>query len=70
MNKVISGAIKAIGYDAERQDMDIQFKSGETYTYNPITQKKYNNFLNAESLGAHFYRNIKTMKGITVKKLV
>ena len=68
--RVTSGAIRSIGYDPTRQDMDIQFKNGEVYTYHPISQRKYENLMNAQSIGNHFHRNVKNAAGITVKKLM
>ena len=68
--KVISGMIKSIGYNPETKEMDVEFTSREIYTYNPISQRKYDNLVNADSIGGHFNRNIKGRTDIRVRKTV
>lgn len=61
MDSVESSQIHSIGHDAETQTLAIQFKSGTRaiYHYANVTAEEFAAFRDAESVGSHFYKNIK-----------
>jgi hypothetical protein len=55
-----SKAIVDHSYDANKQRMMIRWRdSGKAYTYDGVTQKEYDAFATAESLGRHFNQHIR-----------
>ncbi|WCM21424.1 KTSC domain-containing protein [Paraburkholderia bryophila] len=66
MDSVESSQIHAVGYDAATQTLAVQFKSksgiGSTYHYSNFTPEDFAAFKAAESIGSHFYREIKPAK--------
>ena len=57
--KVKSSNIKAVGYDAETETLEVEFKSGGVYQYNGVPAKAHKAFMGAESKGKYFHRKIK-----------
>jgi len=67
LDAVESSQIAAIGYDAGSQTLAIQFKGkgdqpGSVYHYSNFTLEDWEIFHGAESIGSHFYKNIKPFK--------
>jgi hypothetical protein len=56
---VTSSQIKSIGYDPQTKQMEVEFKSGGVYQYENISAKDHEDLMAAESVGSHFYKNIK-----------
>ncbi|HYD89802.1 MAG TPA: KTSC domain-containing protein [Vitreimonas sp.] len=56
---VSSTAIERIGYDSDRRELRIAFKSGRTYVYDDVPIDTYEELLSAESQGAYFNHNIR-----------
>ena len=66
LDSVDSSQIEAIGYDAETQTLAIQFKGkgekpGSVYHYSGFSAEDWQAFRDAESVGSHFYKNIKPL---------
>jgi hypothetical protein len=65
MIPVISSQIEAIGHDPETNTLAIQFpskdstKPGNLYHYENFTAEHFEAFINAESIGSHFIKQIK-----------
>jgi len=63
MTPIESSQLAAIGHDAENNTLAIQFKRGEgvgnTYYYQNVNAEQFQQFQGAESIGSHFYKNIK-----------
>lgn len=53
--------INSIGYDPEAQTLDVEFKTGATYTYGGVPQSEYDNLMSAQSVGKYFAANIKNV---------
>lgn len=66
---VTSSNIASIGYDEETRTLEIEFHSGDIYTYYPITLSGYNDLMNAASIGSYFFKNIKGNPTITCTKI-
>ena len=56
---VISGNLKAVGYDAATQTLDVQFASSRVYRYSGVPAKVHEELIGAESIGSHFARNVR-----------
>ncbi|PVX61278.1 KTSC domain-containing protein [Paraburkholderia unamae] len=68
MDSVESSQIHSIGHDAETSTLAIRFKNnaGEPtslYHYANVDVDTFSAFKGAESIGSHFYKNIKPFKG-------
>jgi hypothetical protein len=59
LDNVSSTAIDKIGYDEQRAELRITFKSGRTYVYDDVPIDAYEELLSAESQGAYFNHNIR-----------
>lgn len=59
LDPVQSTSIKAIGHDAEKNELHVQFHSGATHVYSGVDASKHSNLVNADSIGSHFHHNIK-----------
>jgi hypothetical protein len=51
--------IAQIGYDAEAQELHIEFKEGRTHIYSGVPELSVQEFLDADSKGSYFNREIK-----------
>ena len=56
---VTSSNISAIGYDAETNTLEIEFKGGSVYSYPGVTPDQHQQLLNADSVGSHFHKHIR-----------
>lgn len=56
---VSSSNIRAIGYEASSQTLEVEFKSGSVYQYMGVPQNEYEALMNATSIGRHLNSNIK-----------
>ena len=56
---VASSNISSIGYDKNRQTLEIEFISGAVYQYFDIPEEKYQDIISSASIGRYFYDNIK-----------
>ena len=65
LTPVKSSQIEAVGHNPEINTLRIQFKSrdpkkpGSTYDYANVTPEQHKAMVEAESVGSHFYKNIK-----------
>lgn len=55
-----STQITMIGYEATEQTLTVTFKSGSTYEYYEVPTQIAHAFLQAESVGSFFHRNIRS----------
>jgi hypothetical protein len=67
MDSVESSQIHSIGHDAATNTLAIRFKGKEgeptsLYHYSSFTAEDFAAFKGAESIGSHFYKNIKPFK--------
>lgn len=51
------------GYDFESETMEIEFSSGQVYTFNEVPVSVFNGLLEATSPGQYYHRNIKGSYG-------
>jgi hypothetical protein len=58
--KVESSNIASVGYDKDRREMIVEFKTGTFYSYKDVPSLVYRSFLEAKSKGKFFNINIKT----------
>lgn len=52
---VESSMIRAVGYDASSQELEILFNSGKTYRYTNVPEKIYQQLLASESKGQYMH---------------
>ncbi|NOU46937.1 MAG: KTSC domain-containing protein [Bacteroidales bacterium] len=57
---VSSSTIASVGYDAEKQILEIEFQHGAIYQYFDVPQEVYNGLMNAGSIASYFMNEIKT----------
>lgn len=53
-----SSRINKIGYDAEKRELQIEFKGGNLYAYADVPPEKHAAFIAAESIGSYFAAHI------------
>ena len=56
---VDSSNITAIGYDPEKQLMEVHFKNGTRYRYAKVSPEDHEKFAAADSIGTHFHQHIR-----------
>ncbi len=57
--KVDSSNLASVGYDEEKQTLEIEFNHGGVYQYFDVPKEEYEALMNADSLGSYFYHNIR-----------
>jgi len=58
MHPCTSSLLAAYGYSPELLEMRAQFKDGKTFRYRGVTPERFQKFIEAESKGSHFMREI------------
>lgn len=56
---VESSNLASIGYDADKQILEIEFNHGGVYQYFDVSQDVYDELMDADSHGKYFVYNIK-----------
>ena len=59
MKHVESSNIDSVGYDVDRKDMYVKFKSGKTFAYQSVTPEIHKSLVEAKSIGKYFIAKIK-----------
>jgi hypothetical protein len=59
MVPVSSSNINAVGYDSEKSEMTVEFKSGGTYVYFNVDPSIHAQFVGSPSIGKFFHSNIR-----------
>ena len=57
---VASSNIRSVGYNVEKQILELEFNSGLVYHYKEVGPVEAVQFIFAESLGNYFAKNIKS----------
>lgn len=66
---VSSSNIVSVGYNPEIKTLEVEFKGGGVYSYPGVTDNKYHELINADSIGSHFHKHIRgTHDGVKVDK--
>lgn len=56
---VESSNLASVGYDAENEILEVEFKHGGVYQYFDVPQNVYKELMNASSHGVYFSANIR-----------
>jgi hypothetical protein len=56
---VTSSNISSIGYDADSQTLEVEFKNGAIYQYSGLPYGEYEGIMGADSKGKYLNANIK-----------
>lgn len=56
---VESSNLASVGYDAENEILEVQFKHGGVYQYFDVPENVYEELMNADSHGVYFSDNIR-----------
>jgi hypothetical protein len=65
---VNSSTITSIGYSSGDSQLEVEFKTGNIYLYENVSQRTYNQLMNADSIGTAFNYLIRE-GGYSYKKL-
>lgn len=67
MQAIKSSMIKAMGYDADSEELHVEFNNGKGFKYPGVTQAAFDELQSADSVGSFFHKNIKNnFKGVPV----
>jgi len=55
---LISSNLHSFGYDPEKKIMEVQFRNGNIFQYNDVSQETVDAFKTSQSKGKFFYANI------------
>ena len=58
---VSSSNLASIGYDAENEILEVEFKHGGIYQYFDVPENVYDELMNADSHGIYFSSNIRNV---------
>lgn len=58
MVKVTSSNIDTVGYDNDTRQLQVTFKSGDTYRYQDVPVSTFASLLTAKSRGSFFAKNV------------
>ncbi len=56
---ITSTNIRAVGYDADSQTLEVEFNDGSVYQYAGVPVGEYEGLMNADSKGKYHNANIK-----------
>ena len=56
---VASSNVRAIGYDAQKQTLEVEFLNGSVYQYYNVPENMHQQIMNASSKGQFLYLYIK-----------
>jgi hypothetical protein len=59
LTAVKSGAISHVGYDPATETLTVRFTNGGTYSYPGVPEHVHASLMAAESIGKHFYANVR-----------
>jgi len=59
MHHVQSSTIRSVGYDKDRSQLHVHFKSGGEYVYHDVPEHVYLGLLQAPSVGKAFVSDVK-----------
>lgn len=62
MHKLKSSNIKAVGYDAAKKEIHIEFHSGATWAYADCEPELFDALRQHESPGSYFHKNVKQIR--------
>ncbi|RYZ92653.1 MAG: KTSC domain-containing protein [Proteobacteria bacterium] len=65
---VKSSNLESVGYDANSNTLEIEFKDGDVYQYFDVPERIYTGLMNAASHGSYFDRFVKKA-GYRYKKI-
>lgn len=54
-----SSDLVSVGYDADKEELEVEFRGGKVYRYYEIPQDLYDGFMDASSKGKYFHRKVK-----------
>lgn len=57
--RVSSTSIRSIGYDADHQILEIEFRNGGIYQYFDVPREEYEAVISAASIGKYYSKFIK-----------
>lgn len=64
-HRVRSSAVRSVGYDDERHELEIEYAEGGVYRYSLVPRRSYEDLLDAESIGAYVAKHIKPRYPVT-----
>lgn len=56
---VSSSNLVSVGYDADTNTLEVEFRENRVYRYAQVPQSAYDDLMNATSRGSHFSRHIR-----------
>lgn len=65
MKPVESSSVSAVGHDPDSKRLTIQFKSGETYHFDGVSEAHYAALVGAKSVGSYFQKHIRNRFKVT-----
>ena len=57
--RVESSAVRSVGYDEDRHELEIEYAEGGVYRYSLVPRRSYDELLDADSIGAYVATRIK-----------
>lgn len=57
--RVVSSNISSIGYDEDRNILEIEFNDGAIYQYSGVPEQEYKSLLSASSKGSYLNKHMK-----------
>jgi hypothetical protein len=56
---VTSTAVRSVGYDEDRHELEIEYAEGGVYRYSLVPRRVYEQLRAADSIGAYVARHVK-----------
>lgn len=64
---VVSSDLASVGYDANSQTLEIEFRTGAVYEYRPVAPALHAELMSAPSLGRFFNQRIRNAGFVCTK---
>lgn len=66
--RVESSIIRSVGYDEQKETLEVEFNSGSIYDYDKVPRQEYEEMMSAPSHGAYFNTHIRDAYPYTKEK--
>ena len=58
---VSSSLVESLGYDPEKEVLEVELENGRVYRYRDVPQSTYNELIEADSIGRYFNQYIRDL---------
>lgn len=66
-NQVSSSLLTSVGYDSDKELLEVELQDGNVYQYRGVPEETYQGLLNADSIGRYFNHHIREFSHVRIE---